>query len=117
MKRFAARIAVSLLLPLALAALPLPAGAAKQPVDPQTRCQELVKKKMKSKHPGARDIQLTQTRTWQQSSKQSGYGGTGTVLTTKNETGTFEWTCTYDTTTNKVLSVEFQKEGKPTKTK
>ncbi|HXZ83940.1 MAG TPA: hypothetical protein VEI82_00490 [Myxococcota bacterium] len=113
MTRIAVRLAASLAVPVALCALALPAPAAaksKKPVDIKASCQEHVKKKFKEAHPGARDITLTQTREWQESSTMSGVGGTGTVLTQTKQTRSFEWTCVYDTTKNKVDHVDIQKE-------
>jgi hypothetical protein len=72
-------------------------------------CQDRVMKGIKTKHAGAHDIQLTAGREWQQSTTQSGVGGTGSLKAANNSMREFEWTCVYDTTTNKVVSVDFDK--------
>jgi len=112
-----ARFGILLALPLAALAFGNASAAtkAKKPVDVKEACQKDVMKKIKAKHPGAHDIQLTVGREWQQSSTQSGVGGTGTLKASNNSGRDFEWTCVYDTTKNKVLEVEFDKTGTTSK--
>jgi len=109
MTRFAARIA-SVVVPLALCALAQPALAATK--DVHDACQKHVKMKFKQAHPMAHEITLTETREWQESSTLSGIGGTAEVIGTDKKSKTFEWTCIFNTTANKVEHVDLGKESK-----
>jgi hypothetical protein len=112
------RLASLALVPLAALAL---AGAAaakeKAPKDPKQQCQKHVIEKIKVKHGGAHDIQLTQTREWQPSSTQNGVGGTGTLKAANGSGREFEWTCVYETKTGKIVNVEADKGTREPKDK
>jgi hypothetical protein len=110
-----ARFGVLVALPFAALAFSNASAATKKPVDVKEVCQKDVMKKIKAKHPGAHDIQLTVSREWQQSSTQSGVGGTGTLKASNNSGREFDWTCVYDTKKNKVLDVSFEKTGATSK--
>jgi hypothetical protein len=113
MTRIALRHAVSLTLTLALVSPALAAQAkskSKQPADPSTACEHAVMHDIGVHHPGTHKIQLTQTRTWQQSSDESGFGGTGTALAQNNTPRSFEWSCVYSTTKNKAIDVKLERE-------
>jgi hypothetical protein len=110
MTRLAARIASSLVVPLALCALAQPALAATK--DVHEACQKHVKMKFKQDHPMAHEITLTETREWQESTTLAGIGGTADVVGTDKKTKTFEWTCVYNTTLNKVEHIDLGKESK-----
>jgi len=107
------RAVLALLVPLtALAFAGSALAKSTAPVDPKAACQKDVEKKVKVKYAHAKDIQLTVSREWQQSSTQSGVGGTGTYTAGDKKPRGFEWTCVYDTTKNKVLDVSFDKPTK-----
>jgi len=110
------RLTALSLVPLAALAF---AGAAsakdKKPIDVKAKCQKEVMQSIKTKHAGAHDIQLTISREWQQSSTQSGVGGTGSLKAANKSDRQFEWTCVYDTTKNKVIDVSFDKPKRPKK--
>ena len=110
MTRFAARMASSLVVPLLLCAPALPALAATK--DVHAACDKHVKMKFKQVHPMAHEITLSETREWQESSTLSGIGGTAQVVGTDKKTKSFEWTCIYNTTANKVEHVDIGKESK-----
>ncbi|HTO54210.1 MAG TPA: hypothetical protein VMR50_12540 [Myxococcota bacterium] len=110
MPRSITRLASLSLVPLAALAL---AGSAvaktKTPKDPKQMCQKHVMEKIKAKHAGAHDIQLTQTREFQPTTTQNGVGGTGTLKASNNSAREFEWSCTYDTKTGKIVNVDVDK--------
>ncbi|HTO06380.1 MAG TPA: hypothetical protein VMR86_04920 [Myxococcota bacterium] len=103
------RFAALWVVPCAALAFGTASAATKKPADVKEVCQKDVMKKIKAKHGGAHDIQLTISREWQQSSTESGVGGTGSLKAANNSGREFEWTCVYDTTKNKVVSVDFDK--------
>lgn len=111
--RFAALLAV----PCAALAFGNAWAGTKKPVDIKQICQKKVMEKIKAKDPGAKDIQLTTSREWQESSTQSGIGGTGTLKAANKKMATrdFEWTCTYDTAKNKLVDVHVDKMKQPAK--
>lgn len=116
MTRSIPRIAAALFVPLALLALASAAPAKeKKPKDVKALCQKEVREQIKAKHPGAHDIQLTPSREWQQSSTQSGVGGSGVLTAADRKARHFEWTCVYDVQKNKVLDVSFDKPKKAPK--
>jgi hypothetical protein len=110
------RMAAWALVPLACFALTGVASAKdKKPIDVKAKCEKEVREKIKAKHPGAHDIQLTFGREWQQTSTQSGVGGTGTLKASNNSGREFEWTCVYDTTKNKIVDVSVEKHKRDKK--
>jgi hypothetical protein len=116
MSSWIVRFGVLMALPVAvLAFADASAAKTKQPVDVKEACQKDVMKQIKTKHPGAKDIQLTVSRDWQQSSTESGIGGTGTLKATNGSGRDFDWTCVYDVKKNKVLKVEVDKTGEISK--
>jgi hypothetical protein len=116
MTRSIDRLTFAVLVPLAVFAFASAAPAKdKKPVDVKAACEKDVTKKIKVKHAGAHDIKLTVSREWQQSSTQSGVGGTGVLTAGDKKPRNFEWTCVYDTTKDKVLDVSFDKPTKPKK--
>lgn len=113
MTRTPIRLAASLALPLALLSFALVAQAkskSKEPADPASACQHAVQHSIGVHHPGTHKVELTQTRTWQQSSDESGFGGTGTALAQNNTQRSFEWSCVYNTKKNKVVDVKLERE-------
>jgi hypothetical protein len=116
MTRPIGRLALALLVPFAAVAFANAAPAKdKAAVDVKSICEKDVQKKIKTKFPHAHDTQLTVSREWQQSSTESGVGGTGTYLAADKKPRNFEWTCVYDVKKNKVLDVSFDKPKKAPK--
>jgi hypothetical protein len=118
MTRSIPRLVALSLVPLAVLAFASAAPAKdKKPKDMKAACEKEVREKIKVKHAGAHDIELTSSREWQATSTQTGIGGTGTLKAANNSPRHFEWTCTYDTTKNKIVDVNVEKPSKPAKDK
>jgi hypothetical protein len=81
----------------------------KPPKDMLAKCEKHLKDKIHAGHPEAHKIELTKTREWQPSTTQSGIGGTGSMVGAENKPRTFEWTCVYDTKTQKIVDVDHGK--------
>ncbi|MFI5315568.1 MAG: hypothetical protein ACHQ6T_07695 [Myxococcota bacterium] len=113
MNRSINRLAVLALAPLAAFAFASAAPAKdKKPTDPKAACQAAVHSKIKKKHAGAHDIQLTPSREWQPTSTQNGIGGTGTLTAADKKPRNFEWTCVYETKTGKITDVDVEGQKK-----
>lgn len=110
-------VALSLVPLLALAFASTANAKEKKPKDMKAACEKEVREKIKIKHAGAHDIQLTPSREWQATSTQNGIGGTGTLKAANNSPRNFEWTCTYDTAKNKIVDVNVEKPKRPGKEK
>ncbi len=116
MSRSIERLASALLVPVAAFAFASAAPAKdKKPVDVKAACEKDVTKKIKVKYAHAHDIKVTPSREWQQSSTQSGVGGTGVYTAGDKKPRNFEWTCVYDVTKDKVLDISFDKPKKAPK--